>query len=200
MNILKRQGGNFPALILLLTGFLAGNLIPNFLWRAEWEQDTLAAVYLLGELADREIDRILYFAEILRVRGGYWFMIFLSGFSVFGVPAAVIGMLLQGANLGVLISFSVLEFGFQGGLIGAALLFPQYIFYIPAWIFLMCLVYGQSMEIWKNRGMLPQKIGTYMMGGGIFILLMIPGIFLECFANPWIVKKILEITDVLQGM
>ena len=199
-GILKRHDGDFPALILLLTGFLVGNLIPNLLWKTQWQQDTLAAVYLLGELTDREMDRGLYLAEILRMRGGYFALIVLSGFSVFGVPAAVIGMLLLGAECGILMSLCILEFGFSGGLIGAALLFPQYAAYIPAWSFMMRLVYEQSLGIWKNKGILPRKLGRYALGAGVFVLLMIPGIFLECYVNPWIVKKILDITNILQGI
>ena len=42
----------------------------------------------------------------------------------------------------MIMTVSILEFGFAGGVIGMGLLLPQYLFYIPVWL----LFYGTGME------------------------------------------------------
>ena len=55
----------FPALILFLLGFLAGNLIPNIIWKAKWQQKTWASVYFLSTFAGKNTGNIEYLKEIL---------------------------------------------------------------------------------------------------------------------------------------
>ena len=53
----------FPALILFLLGFLAGNLIPNIIWKAKWQQKTWASVYFLSTFAGKNTGNIEYLKE-----------------------------------------------------------------------------------------------------------------------------------------
>ena len=87
---------------------------------------------------------------------------------------------------------SILEFGLLGGLIGAGLLFPQYLLYIPGWIFLMEQIWEQSMDIWKHRELFPVNKRRYLGKIGISVLLLSGGILAECYLNPWIAEKILD--------
>ena len=54
-----------------------------------------------------------------------------SGVTIFGMPLAIMGMLAGGVLIGMLLTVSVLQFGLNGGLVGAGLLFPQYLLYLP---------------------------------------------------------------------
>ena len=124
-----KTAGRFPAEILFLTGFLAGTILPNIVWKMEWKQKTLASFYLIRNFAEKDISGSGYFMEVLRRRGGFFIILFLCGFTVFGVPLSVAYMLILGVETGLLLALSVLEFGLYGGLAGAGLLLPQYIIY-----------------------------------------------------------------------
>lgn len=186
----------FPVRALFLCGFLVGNLIPNLMWKFEWRQKTLASIYLLSVFADKSVSDTAYFMDVLKLRGGYYFLIAICGFTVFGVPVSVAGTFIFGMEIGSLLAMSVLEFGLSGGLIGAGLLFPQYAVYLPVTLFLFGWVYEQSHEIWKNRGLFPQKIRKYMMRVGIGAIGYFGGVLLEWWCNPWVVDKILDLLNI----
>lgn len=191
----KKKTG-FPALVLFLCGFLLGNLIPNFLWRIEWKQKTMVSVYILETFADRKVAGKAYLLELLRRRGRYYALCSLCGFSVFGVPMAVGGTLLLGAELGALFAMSILSFGLSGGLVGLGLLMPQYLLYVPVTLYLMSWIYELSLRIWKNRGLFPEKIGWFVGRAALGALIYGCGIWLEGYLNPWIAEKILDIADL----
>ena len=105
----------FPALILFLFGFLAGNLIPNIIWKAKWQQKTWASVYFLSTFAGKNTGNIEYLKEILKYRGVFYLLNIICGFSIFGAPLAVITLLGSGLYAGMIMTVSILEFGFAGG-------------------------------------------------------------------------------------
>lgn len=191
-----KEKGRFPALILFLAGFLAGTILPNVLWRLQWQQQTMASIYILGAFADKSITGKDYLKEILRVRGSYYLLSVICGISIFGVPLAVLGMLFLGGETGALLAMSVLEFGFTGGVVGAGLLLPQYLVYIPVTMLLMTLVYHQSLQVWQNHGLYPERTGKYMLkcaGGAVLYGL---GILLEWKINPWVAEKVLGMIKI----
>lgn len=164
-----KTAGRFPAEILFLTGFLAGTVLPNIVWKMEWKQKTLASFYLIRSFAEKDISGGGYFMEVLRRRGGFFVLLFLCGFTVFGVPLSVAYMLILGVEMGLLLAMSVLEFGLYGGLAGAGLLLPQYVIYVPAYFCLAGMVYRQSYGIWKNYGLVPaKKCSLYQAGNHSF--------------------------------
>ena len=155
-----KNAGRFPAELLFMTGFFAGNVLPNLIWKMEWKQKTLASFYLIRSFAGKDISGGAYFLEVLRRRGGFFLLLFLCGFTIFGVPLTVAYMLFLGMETGMILALSVLEFGIYGGVAGAGLLMPQYLVYIPAYFYLAGIVYRQSYGIWKNYGLVPQKTGA----------------------------------------
>lgn len=191
-----RRTGGFPALILFMSGFLAGSLLPNIFWRMEWRRMTMSALYLLDAFARGSVSGKAYLKEILYMRGSVWILCAVCGFSVFGVPVAVVTAVLAGAGVGALLAMSVLEFGFSGGLVGLALLFPQYLLYIPALLFLLGDCYDLSLGVWKNRGIFPAKAGscgvTALLGG----LATMGGILLECYVNPSVVEAVMKVLKI----
>lgn len=188
---IKRER-EFPAGILLCGGFLLGVLLPNIIWKLQWRQDTVASLYLLYQFADRNVSGWEYFLEVLRMRGGYVLLCVLCGFSVFGVPLAFLGMLMTGVEIGALLAVSVLQFGLAGGAVGLGLLFPQYLLYLPFYVYLMELVYQQSRDIWKNRGIFPEHVSGYLGRALVILLAFLGGILLETFINPFVVEKLMQ--------
>ena len=170
-NRKRKNAGRFPAELLFMTGFFAGNVLPNLIWKMEWKQKTLASFYQIRSFAGKDISGGAYFLEVLRRRGGFFLLLFLCGFTIFGVPLTVAYMLFLGMETGMILAFSVLEFGIFGGVAGAGLLMPQYLVYIPAYFYLAGIVYRQSYGIWKNYGLVPQKTGAYFRQGITVFLL-----------------------------
>ena len=188
---MKRKN-NFPALILFLCVFLAGNLLPNVLWKIKWQQKTMASVYFLSTFTTGQITGTEYLKEILKYRGSLFLVSAICGFSVFGAPLAVLGIWFLGVYIGAVMSVSILQFGFAGGLIGLGLLLPQYLFYIPASLYLMRQVWEMSAGIWRNKGLFPERIGVYLLRSSAACGIYLIGILAECCLNPWIVEKLLS--------
>lgn len=183
----------FPSAVLFLTGFLIGMLLPNLIWRMQWHQETIASFYLIGAFAGKDNLGEEYWWEVFRRRGGYFVLCALCGLSVFGAPLAVLSMMGMGVVVGAVLTMSILQFGFIGGVAGISLLFPHYVVYLPVMMYFCRQVFEQSRDIWKNYGLLPKKISRYAMqisGAGI---LYMGGILLEVFVNPWMVEKILKL-------
>lgn len=189
----RRKKGSFPAGILFLCGFLLGMLLPNLAWKLKWKQKALASVYLLGSFGTRKVSGMEYLLEIIRMRGGYFLLCILCGFTVFGVPLAVLGMVILGAELGALSAMSLLQFGLAGGAVSAGLLFPQYLIYIPVTFAAMDMIYAESMRMWKNHGIFPQNVNRFCIRALICTAFFFMGILLECYVNPWVAEKIMGI-------
>ncbi len=190
-----RQKGSYPGKILLFLGFLAGMLIPNLGYRFMWKQQAFSSLYTLGLMGKSTNLGMEYLWQIIRMRGGIFLFLLLCGFTVFGVPLAVVTMLEMGIELGMVIVLSILEFGAAGGLVALALLFPQYLIYIPVFFKVLPLVYIESLEIWKNHGIFPSKAGNYLGKSLLYALYYSAGILLEWYLNPWITEKILELVN-----
>lgn len=186
----QRKG--LPVYGLFLAGFLIGVLLPNFMWRFEWSQKTTASMYLLTAFSDRALEKKEYFFYVLKTRGSLFLIASLCGVSVFGVPLAVIGMLYMGLQAGMLLTLSVLQFGLQGGLIGAGAMFPQYLLYFPCFFYLLNLVYVQSLEIWKNRGLLLPDVSDYFLRVIICACIFAGGMLLETWCNPPVMEILMK--------
>ena len=128
----------------------------------------------------------------MKYRGCFYLLNVICGFSGFGEPLSVITLIASGLYTGIIMSASILEFGFAGGVIGMGLLLPQYLFYIPVWLYSMEQEWIMSSEIWKNKGLIFGKISMYLRRMTFAFLLYFLGILVECFVNPWIISKILE--------
>lgn len=156
------------------------------------ETENPGIFYLIRNFAQKDISGGAYFGEILRRRGGFFLLLILCGFTVFGVPLSVVYMLILGLETGMVLAMSVLEFGLYGGLAGAALLLPQYLIYVPVYFWLAGLVYRQSFGIWKNYGLFPAKNLPYLKQVITAFGVYTGGIMAECFLNPWLVEKIIK--------
>lgn len=191
----NRRRGNFPGMLLLLTGFLVGMLIPNLSYRFLWKQQAFSAVYLLSIFGKQAVSTGEYLGQIFQMRSGPIFLILLCGFTVFGVPVAVAAMLLIGIEIGMVFAMSVLEFGLAGGAVALGLLFPQYVLYFPALFGILELVYKESLGIWRNHGVFPRKVRDFLGKAILYTVFYGTGIFLEWYINPWILRQITKLIN-----
>ena len=180
----------FPGAYLFLTGFVIGVVLPNLMYKMEWRQDTASALYLMGIFspdASRE-----YFIRVLRMRGGLFLLAAGSGLTIFGVPVAAGGMILTGLMLAMLLTVSILQFGLHGGLVGAGLLFPQFLIYLPC-LYVTCgWIYESSMQIWKRKNFFPGQVSAYTLKMLLCAAFFAIGILLEVYCNPVITEILIQ--------
>lgn len=173
-----------------MTGFVIGVILPNLLYKMEWRQDTASALYLMGIFASdggRE-----YLFKVLRMRGGLFLLAAGSGLTIFGVPIAVAGMIMAGVTISMLLTVSILQFGLNGGLIGAGLLFPQFIIYLPCFVISCGMIYENSMQLWKRKNFLPGQIFSYILKTLLCMAVFVIGILLEVYCNPVITEILIR--------
>lgn len=185
-----------PLFPLFLGGFLAGLLIPNLSYRFLWKQKAFEAVYLLELFGNSSFSGTDYLLQILQVRGSKMVLLMLCGFTVFGVPVAVLTGISVGILLGAFLAMSILEFGLAGGAVGIAFLFPQYLIYFPVLFAVLEMAYEESLKMWKNHGIFPTKVSVYLVHSLLYLAFYAVGMLLECFVNPWIMEKILGILNL----
>jgi stage II sporulation protein M len=102
------------------------------------------------------------------------------------------GMLAGGVLIGMLLTVSVLQFGLNGGLIGAGLLFPQYLLYLPCMFIGLEQIYSCSKRLWKNRSFSAGQITGYLLRMLLCAALWLAGIFLEVYCNPKITEILIK--------
>ena len=171
----------FPGLTLLLAGFLAGMLIPNFIYRFSWKQQAFSAVYLLETYGKTEAGGIDYLLQILWMRGGIFFLSLICGFTVFGVPMAIMAMLFTGIGLGIVFSMSILQFGLTGGAVAVALLFPHYLIYLGMLYYLA----AEARKVGEDKN-------KKRMAAMILILTFFVGILSESILSKIFLKNFLQ--------
>ena len=191
----NRRRGNFPGMVLFLAGFLVGMLIPNLSYRFLWKQQAFSAVYLLSSFGKQAVSTREYLWQVLQMRSGPFFLLLLCGFTVFGVPAAVVAMCMIGIGLGMVFAMSVLEFGLAGGAVALGLVFPQYILYLPVLFGVLELIYKESLGIWRNHGVFPRKVRDFLIKALLYTVVYEAGILLEWYINPWILRQITRLIN-----
>ncbi|WP_274422434.1 stage II sporulation protein M [Blautia sp. XA-2221] len=188
--------GRLPVYWLFFFGFFMGVIIPNVMWKYEWHQKTAASLYLLAAFADSSLDKSEYFWQVLKMRGNVFLISALCGVSVFGAPLAVMGILYMGVRTGLLLTMSILQFGLQGGIVGLGAMFPQYLLYFPCFFWLMWLVYRQSLEIWKSRGLISGEVSVYALRVFLCTVVFLGGVLLETWCNPPVMEVLMKSLDL----
>ena len=180
----------YPGQLLFGMGFLIGVILPNFIYRTQWRQSTVSSMYLMGIFSgDNSAE---YFWKVLKMRGGIFLLAACSGVTIFGMPLAIMGMLAGGVLIGMLLTVSVLQFGLNGGLVGAGLLFPQYLMYLPCMFIGLEQIYSCSKRLWKNRSFSAGQITGYLLRMLLCAALWLAGIFLEVYCNPKITEILIK--------
>ena len=115
-------------------------------------------------------------------------------------PKAVfsIGMSALLFLFGFVISCQMFYLGLSGVWFLLLCLFPHYLIYLPLWDSVYQTVYRESMGIWRNHGIFPQKVSAYLLKVLLYTALYGAGILLEWRVNPWILNKILDFSKFFE--
>lgn len=176
---MKRFHTRKQFLAFFMPGFLLGIIYVNFIARKYVAEPGIFSDYFLNQFQKVQVDAREYIWYLLRVRALPFLVLAGLSFTKVRKVSAVLFLIWTGISGGIFISMAVLNLGIRGSLLCITGLFPQFLFYIPAYLMLLrhCCTFPQSQ--W-NR----QKT--------VFVSLMMSvGILLELYVNPVIVKAFL---------
>lgn len=182
------MGGNMKILhtrkqflAFFMSGFLLGIIYVNFIAVKYMAEPGIFSDYFLNQFGDIRIDAGEYLWYLLRLRAVPFFALVLLSFTKVRKAAAVLFLVWTGISAGILISSAAAALGIKGCILCVTALFPQFLFYIPAFIVLLWYCYTALQSHW-NR----QKT--------IFVsLTMALGIITELYVNPVLVKAFLSV-------
>lgn len=168
-------------LAFFMPGFLAGTIYVNFIAKKYMAEPGIFNDYFLNQFVNVKIDVRDYLWYLIRLRAVPFLVLGIFSFTRLRKAAAVFFLIWTGISGGILISAAAAELGIKGCLLCVTALFPQFLFYIPAFLILLWYCCSAPQTRW-NR----QKT--------IFVVLMMSlGLILELYVNPIIVKCFLSV-------
>lgn len=153
------------------------------------ENETVFQWRNILEIAFREIDYSAYFLYLLRKRGGILCLLFLLSLTNARELFFHFYIFVVGISAGYLCRAVINLYAAKGILVVISLLFPQMLFYAPAFLQWICFL--ESFQNAKKRiEEKKQRTGKFGKISKItrIVLLTIIGIFSECYVNPIIIK------------
>lgn len=167
-------------LAFFMPGFFLGIIYVNFIAKKYVAEPGIFSDYFLEQFVNMKIDVREYIFYLLRLRVLPLLVLAALSFTKVRKISAVLFLLWTGLSGGILISSAAAGLGIKGSLLCITALFPQFLFYIPAYLILLWYCYEAPRNRW-NR----QKT--------VFIVLsMSVGLIMEAYVNPVIVKAFLS--------
>ena len=167
-------------LVFFMPGFLLGIIYVNFIAVKYMAEPGIFSSYFLEQFRSADIVAEEYLWYLVRVR--IFPFLVLAGLSLTKARklSAVLFLVWTGISGGILISLAVSSMGIKGTILCMVGLFPQFLFYIPAYLVLIWYAYTYPGSQW-NR----QK--------SIFVsFMMAAGLILEIYVNPLLVQGFLS--------
>lgn len=186
---------------IFLFGFLFGIFFMYFVRKTLIFGTGFLEEDLLYQMKYLELDENSFFVYVLKKRFSLFFFIVLFATTYVGIFAIYCALIGSGFAFGILLSGVFFRYGVKGILLILIALFPQYIFYIPAFwmLFYHCYelcavtyfpskVYGKV--LYRNeKGFLVSKIGQIL----VLLLFVFIGALMESNLNPILVTNFLKI-------
>lgn|GEM_PF-974585 len=201
---------------IFMLGFVAGIFLANVAGKSYLSQSGILSDYYLSKYKYMEIDSAGLFLFILQKRLKWILILWGIGFTILGAPLVLAYSGWIGFSAGLILSVSVIRFGFVGVIFCAVGIFPQGLIYMPALVYFaehiyimsQSKVYGSSftanfkmvhskignkqsfdsLRRTNNKISLSQYIGILLI---VFLLFMIAGL-MESYINPIIIKNFLK--------
>lgn len=166
--------------VVFVPGFLLGIIYMNIFAGKYLAEPGMFNEHFLKELQSVQIDVREYIWYLLRLR----ILPAIALYALSNTPAAkwaaALFVFWSGTSAGIFISSAVSEMGIKGSFFCMAGIFPQFIFYVPAYVVLILHCYNSPQSRWNRQKML-------------FVFFCISaGIILELYVNPFLVKAFLS--------
>ncbi len=167
-------------LALFMPGFLLGIIYTNFIAGKYVAEPGIFSEYFLNQFVDIQINVQEYLWYLLRLRAVPFFVLAALSFTRVRKMAVILFLIWAGLSGGVLISSAAAELGMKGCILCVTALFPQFLFYIPAFIVMLWYCYTAPRIRWNRQKTI------------FAALTMSLGIITELYVNPVIVKAFLS--------
>lgn len=198
MKRLEIRTGRLPMLPVFMGGMLLGIILLNMVKGTLLQHSGMLDENTLYQMKYMTVDGMTLFCYVLRKRIGTMLLFALLSSTYLGLVVCGGTLFWYGMSAGSYLALLVLRYGLKGILFAVVSTFPQYLFYVPAYIAL--LVWGEELYrgIYekKNRSGesvislgIPRRI---LLLAGILVLTGL-GCLTEGFINPGIMQSFLKI-------
>ncbi len=181
--------------IFLLLSFVAGIFTANLIGREAVSHAGVLNDYFIEKFQYTQIKGENLFFYVVGERLPLLLLLFLLMVTSFGIPGGILTLGWQGFSVGFMLSTGIAKYGIKGIMLILAGLFPQYLFYIPVYIFYCCMAVflrQRLREEGSNRSERGFLYGIGMLAVFLMLLMFVAGIFMESYVNPMILKNILK--------
>lgn len=168
-------------LMIIFIGFLVGILYTNLFASEYMEMTGVFNSYYLQSFLETEFVVSKYLPYILRIRVLPIVILIIVAYSKLSKIGVFLFLLWTGFLYGIYMSLGAIQLGIGGILFCLLGLFPQMIFYIPAYIIVIVFTYNYPESSWN-----PLKIG-------VVILCVLSGVVLECQFNSQILSWLITV-------
>lgn len=167
-------------LAFFMPGFLLGIVYVNFVAVKYMAEPGIFSAYFLEQFRSADIVAEEYLWYLARVR--LFPFLVLAGLSLTKARkvSAVLFLVWTGISGGVLISLAVGSMGIKGSILCMTGLFPQFLFYVPAYLVLIWYAYTYPASHWNRQ---KTVFVSFMMAAGVI---------LELYVNPLLVQGFLS--------
>ncbi|MEG0962038.1 MAG: stage II sporulation protein M [Lachnospiraceae bacterium] len=179
--------------------FIIGIFIANFMGREQVSNIGILNDYFMERFEYTNINGEKLFFYLVEERVPILLLLLLLVFSSLGILLGILMLGWQGFSIGFMLATAVAKYGGKGILLILAGLFPQYLIYLPVYIFYCFLaIFIKKRTYCSQSGMTisQDRRKIYGMGAILACLILVVfflGIFLESYVNPMILKKVLKI-------
>lgn len=171
----------FCFLGLFLIGFVGGILYANLIGVAYLTTEGIFHEYFLNQYTYQEILKEQYLMYLVQQRVAPVVLLGVAGMTKARKIIAGICLLWTGFAGGMLAVAAVMRMGIAGMVYYVAALFPQSVFYVFAYLILICFLMDSKGARWN-------------VSKSLFILLSLTaGILTEAYANPYIMHWVMQI-------
>lgn len=181
----------------LLGAFVAGIFMANLMGREAVSNAGILNDYFMEKFQYTDVNGENLFFYIIEERVPVLLLMLLLVFSSLGVLSGILVLGWQGFSIGFMLSTGIAKYGVKGIVLVLGGLFPQYLFYLPVYVFYCCFaIFLRQRLCGENRTQTTER--GYIYGAGLLVavvllLVFVTGIFLESYINPLILKNILKI-------
>ncbi len=176
-------------LCIFCAGMAAGTVLVNYMVRTS-VMDTSVLTAYVRELTKKPFEDIYFFIYLCISRLAFFLVLSVLA-AAFRTPVLFAGMTaIFGASFGCIVSLAAMVYGYGGILVAAALLFPQYIIYVPIYIFLLKMVDNNKFDDTIGHTSASRLNQRRAVLAAVFAVLVILGCAVESYVNPFVVRQV----------
>lgn len=205
-KMLRLPGGSFYKknkwFLCFVGGLFFGIFYGIFFAGSYLENVGFVSDYFQVRYLQEELDTSQFFPYLLKGRGLSFFLIWLMGSSFLGSILVYLVLGWIGFSVGIYLVAAVVKYKAAGIGFCLAALFPQGLFYIPAFGLVLWQAYWMSRRktktaafernVFFERNGNREKIMRYLAVLIVGMILLFLGVLTESYVNPKIFKKLLE--------